>query len=350
MPPPSLSMTTIRTGVSTSRSAARPPMSCRRPRSPVTIVVGRPLAWAAPIPEETRPSIPLAPRLQRKRASACSAPGTPPGRGSACSRRCRRGRRRGGRGRGPVQRRLGRPGDAGSSSRLDRLAARRARRAIHASGAPRSSVRAAPPSPPRARSGRRAGAPPRAGSARSSRRAGRRRSGRRPLAASHARSGLLVGISPKRRTRSGDDAIGEALVAQQQVVGRDHVRAVVGAAAQLRGRLGEDREAGGAARWASGSRSSGSSWRPATITPDDRVADVSATSSSRKLEGSRSTGVTAVSGRRSRPSSASGSVAVTAPSTATGASGSRQGEVEVDRTRARLARAPRRSARQATER
>ena len=66
MPPPSLSMTTIRTGVETSRSAASPPMSWRRPRSPVTIVVGRPLAWAAPIPEEIRPSIPLAPRLQRK--------------------------------------------------------------------------------------------------------------------------------------------------------------------------------------------------------------------------------------------------------------------------------------------
>ena len=66
MPPPPLSMTTMRTGVETSRRAARPPMSWRRPRSPVTIVVGRPLAWAAPIPEERRPSIPLAPRLQRK--------------------------------------------------------------------------------------------------------------------------------------------------------------------------------------------------------------------------------------------------------------------------------------------
>ena len=41
-------------------------MSWRRPRSPVTIVVGRPVAWAAPMPEETRPSMPLAPRLQRK--------------------------------------------------------------------------------------------------------------------------------------------------------------------------------------------------------------------------------------------------------------------------------------------
>src|SRR6476620_5125672 len=61
------------TGVSTSRSGARPPMSWSRPRSPVTIVVGRPLAWAAPMPEETRPSMPLAPRLQRKRTSASLA-------------------------------------------------------------------------------------------------------------------------------------------------------------------------------------------------------------------------------------------------------------------------------------
>ena len=60
MPPPPLSMTTIRTGVVTSRSAASPPMSCRNPSSPVTIVVGRPLACAAPIPEEMSPSIPFA--------------------------------------------------------------------------------------------------------------------------------------------------------------------------------------------------------------------------------------------------------------------------------------------------
>ena len=44
MPPPSLSITTIRTGVVTSRRAARPPMSWSRPRSPLTIVVGPPLA------------------------------------------------------------------------------------------------------------------------------------------------------------------------------------------------------------------------------------------------------------------------------------------------------------------
>ena len=125
IPPPSLSMTTMRTGVSTSRSAARPPMSWRRPRSPVTIVVGRPLAWAAPIPEETRPSIPLAPRLQRKSGVGVDRRrGTPPGRGSACSRRCRRGRRRG----GPSPSAACRPGSVGTSIPselgLDRVARR----------------------------------------------------------------------------------------------------------------------------------------------------------------------------------------------------------------------------------
>ena len=69
MPPPLLSMTTMRTGVETSRRAAREPRSWRKPSSPVTIVVGRPLACAAPIPDETSPSIPFAPRLQRNETS-----------------------------------------------------------------------------------------------------------------------------------------------------------------------------------------------------------------------------------------------------------------------------------------
>ena len=61
----------------------------------MTIHVGRPVAAAAPAPEEIRPSSPFAPRLHRNRTSA-SRRGrrTPPGRGSACSRPCRRGRRR----------------------------------------------------------------------------------------------------------------------------------------------------------------------------------------------------------------------------------------------------------------
>ena len=66
-----------------------------------------------------------------------------------------------------------------------------------------------------------------------------------------------------------------------------------------------------------------------------------ATSSRMNSVGSRSTRVTAVSGRPSRPWRASGSVAVTAPSTGIGASGSRKGEVEVDRAGADLAARPR---------
>ena len=56
-------------------------MSWKRPRSPVTIQVGRPVAAAAPIPEEISPSIPFAPRLARKRTSAA-----PPGRNASWSR------------------------------------------------------------------------------------------------------------------------------------------------------------------------------------------------------------------------------------------------------------------------
>ena len=134
---------------------------------------------------------------------------------------------------------------------------------------------AAPPSPRPARSGRRAAARPPGRSARSSRQRGRRRSGRRRFAASQARSGLLVGISPKRRTRSGSTERGEALVAQQLVVGRRSTwerswgpqrSCEVGSA-----RIGKPEAR---ASWASGSRSSGSSWRPATITPEIGVADV----------------------------------------------------------------------------
>ena len=90
-------------------------------------------------------------------------------------------------------------------------------------------------------------------------------------------------------------------------------------------------------RWASGSRSSGSSWRPATMTPEIASAMCPATSSRRKTEGSRSIRVTAVSGRPPRPSSASGSVAVTAPSTGDRRQRLAPGEVEVDRARPGLA-------------
>ena len=70
MPPPPLLRTTMRTGALASRRAASPFESWKSPRSPVTIQVGAPVATQAPIPEEIRPSIPFAPRLERKRTSA----------------------------------------------------------------------------------------------------------------------------------------------------------------------------------------------------------------------------------------------------------------------------------------
>ena len=75
VPPPSLT-TTIRTGTRRPpESRARLPRSCWKPRSPVMIVVGRPVDVAAPIPEAISPSIPLAPRLARRRARRCRRPG-----------------------------------------------------------------------------------------------------------------------------------------------------------------------------------------------------------------------------------------------------------------------------------
>ena len=68
--PPPLSMTTMRTGEPASRRASRPPRSWKRQRSPRITVAGLRLATAAPIPEETKPSIPLVPRLARKWTSA----------------------------------------------------------------------------------------------------------------------------------------------------------------------------------------------------------------------------------------------------------------------------------------
>ena len=123
----------------------------------------------------------------------------------------------------------------------------------------------------------------------------------------------------------------------------------MGAEAHLRGRLGEDREAGCLARWARGSRSSRSVWRPAMITPAIASPMWPAISSRTNSVGSRSTWVTAVSGRPSRPSRASGSVAVTAPSTGIGESGSRKGTFRWTGP-GRISPRARAIARQATER
>ena len=100
----------------------------------------------------------------------------------------------------------------------------------------------------------------------------------------------------------GATALAEALVAQQQVVGRDDVRAVVGAAAKLRGRLGEDREAGGLGEVGERLAQLGVE----LAAGDDHAGDRLARCARRppragSSEGSRSIGVTAVSGRRFAP-------------------------------------------------
>ena len=351
MPPPSLSMTTMRTGVETSRRAARPPMSWRRPRSPVTIVVGRPLACGGADPggDEAVDAVGAAVAEEedvgrRRRA------GRPPGRGSACSRRCRRGRRRGGRAPSarcrPGSVRASRPSQLG----LDRLARRTLGVEPGRSGA-RGSLAAEPRRPARRQLGR-VGAQQR-----------RRPAGRLVPAAERVDDDLVgagVGEPGAQRLAGrhlaeaqdqvGVDAARELLVAQQEVVGGDDVGAVVRAAAQLRGRLGEDREAGGAGEvgerlaqlgveLAAGDDHSGAAPR--------RCARRPRRAGTRTARGRPAS--TAVSGRPSRPSSASGSVAVTAPSTGIGASGSRQGRLRWTGPGRGSPRAAA-SARQATER
>ena len=232
------------------------------------------------------------------------AAGRPPGRGSACSRRCRRGRRPVRGAERAVQGRLGdRPSPSSSGSTPP---ARRAR----PRSTPRRSrgrrARRVPPSRRRARSGRRAAAPPRGGSARSSRPRGRRRSGRRPSCRS--RPAAACWSASRRSAGRGRGACARrSLVAEQQVVGGDDVRAVVGPAAQLRGRLGEDREAGGLGQVGERLAQLGVELAAGDDHPDPAASMCFATSSSRKSEGSRSILVTAVSGRSPRPSRARGS-------------------------------------------
>ena len=169
----------------------------------MTIAVGRPLAAAAPMPEETRPSIPLAPRLERKRASRRG------GRQEGllvADRHARggvdevavamRGAER------ELQARLGDRPVAGELGR-DRLAPRRRRPGARARAYSRSprSTRAAQPAASSVGSARRIAAARRVGSFQPP--CGSTTIWSAPEAASHSRSGLLVGISPKRRTRSG---------------------------------------------------------------------------------------------------------------------------------------------------
>ena len=223
-------------------AAARPPRSWKSARSPSTAQVRAPLAVAMPEAVETSPSIPLAPRLEKKRTRR-----GPEGRKAS---RSRTGMLEAAQNRVPVAERLaeGEPG-AGLAELVEpRRALRRsppARRASAAVQAPakasaassssRPSRRAAGPGARRARQGRR-------GRTVSARRVGSFQSADRIdddlLEALDPgepwRSALLVGMSPKRTISSGSSRSGR--VAGEQVVGGDHQRAVVRPEAKLRGR------------------------------------------------------------------------------------------------------------------
>ena len=252
-------------------------MSWKRPRSPVTIQVGRPVAAAAPIPEETSPSIPLAPRLARKRTSA-----SPPAqeRLLVADRHARGGVDEVAVGVSAAPAPRGGPARSAPSSSgelgLDRLVGRAPRPPARRRPMPAS----APPSAPLGQAPRRGGAgsartiapairvgsfQPSAGSMTSCAASGR--------SASHARSGLQVGISPKRRTSSGVERVAAARGRSRRRRQIDQ-RAVVGAEAKLRGRLGEDRIAGrGGERGDRARRRRGRACRPATIRPARRGRD-----------------------------------------------------------------------------
>ena len=246
IPPPSLLTTTIRTGASAWRSAASAFMSWNRPRSPVTIQVGRPVATAAPIPgrdqavDPVRAAVGEEERPRRRRPA-----GTPPGRGSACSRRCRRGRRR--RRRCPAP--AAGPGSVGSSSALELGGDRRLGGRCGGEPAPRPSRvaagdRRALRRAPRA-SGAGLGADDRAGDPGRlvpAVAAGRRRAAPRLGQVREPLAQRLAG----RHLAEAQDQVGRQRVgpgAGDRLVGADDQRAVVGAEAKLRGGLGEDRKA-----------------------------------------------------------------------------------------------------------
>src|SRR5215218_1162302 len=69
IPPPPLLTHTMCRSAPAREAAIKPPMSCSSAISPISSQVGAPVASAAPAAEETTPSIPLAPRLDRKRSA-----------------------------------------------------------------------------------------------------------------------------------------------------------------------------------------------------------------------------------------------------------------------------------------
>ena len=237
----------------------RPPRSWKRARSPRTAQVRAPLPGGERRPTvETRPSMPLAPRFDAMR--------TPSGPGRRNASRSRTGMLEAARTESPSRSALAERGPDAGLAELVELAAGarrppRARRHRHraspeANGEPATALapgrQTGQPLGQRARGrtpGRRGRSCPRAGSARATRRPGRSTICSRPsIAASHWRRGLLVGRSPTRTISSGSRR-GRA-VAGDVVVGGDHQRAVVRPAAELGGRLGEDRIAGGGSQGA----------------------------------------------------------------------------------------------------
>ena len=221
-------------------------MSWKRPRSPVTIQVGRPVATAAPIPEETRPSIPFAPRLARKRTSA-SAPRQE--RLLVADRHARGGVDEVAVGVGAARAPRGAPGSVGSSAAVELGRRPRPRRpppaASQAPAQPRSAVALAERLGERVRErarARRGRSRRRSGSARSSRSPGRRRAappraGRRATGAAACRSASRRSAGPGRA--SARRAARERSARRRATTSERSC----GAEAKLRGRLGEDREA-----------------------------------------------------------------------------------------------------------
>ena len=341
IPPPPLLTTTIRTGAS----------ACAQRGEAADVVQqaevagddhGRPPARAAaPIPEETSPSIPLAPRLARKSDLGVGARqegllvADRHARGGVDELAVRVG---------AAERRAAGPGSVGRSSASSSAAIARARRPCRVEpgvgpaglgrrSASASGERAAPGRPPRRGRSRR-----RSGSARSSRGAGSTTSCGTSSSVGQPLAQRLAG----RHLAEAEHQVGRQRVgprAGDRLVGADHQRAVVGAEAQLRGRLGEDREAGGAReprdrrRRARVAQPAGErSRRGASLDPLGERRD------ERARAGGAGAGGTVVSGRpSSRPSRASGRVGGDVARARLGAERVAPGDVEVHRPGARVA-------------
>ncbi len=352
MPPPSLSMTTMRTGVETSRRAARPPRSWSRPRSPVTIVVGRPLAWAAPIPEEMQAVDPVGAAVAEEEDVGVAGGQE---RLLVADRHARGGVDEVAVAVGGAERAVqGGLGDRPLPP--TRLVARAppgaaASAAIHARGAPRGSS-LQPRRPAGGQLGR-VGAQDRRGAV-----------ARLVPAAAGVDDDFARRRSPPARPAAACWSASRRSGGRSR--GRPSGRSARRAAAGRRRRSTWERswgpqrscEVGSArigkpetrARWASGSRSSGSSWRPATITPAIASPMWPATSSSRKAEGSRS--IRRHRGQRP-PVAALQRQRVGRGHRALDRDRRQRlapGQVEVDRARARISPRAAASARQATER